>query len=106
MITKIKVLTLLGCPFCEKLLLKLNDNGINYINLSCAKVENYCDEIEKIASCEMYPMVVIETIHNNVVILCLADEYKKIGTYKIENQKNIVYYLHSIDNIVNSIKKM
>jgi len=106
MIKYIKILTLYGCPYCEKLIQKLNIEKISFENISCAKNEDACDKAEKIANCELYPMIVLKTIHDKIVYICLSNEYNKIGSYEIINRDSIIYYLHSIDNMIELIKKI
>ena len=98
---KIKILTLQGCEVCAKLKSKLTTCGLQYDETVCGRHNQFCDEIEHITKCETYPIVIL----NHSLILCLTDDYSMIGQYKKISNNTQVAYTHSIDNMLEFIKK-
>jgi len=97
---KIKLLTLEGCSGCAKLKNNLTAAGLQYKDTVCGRHNQFCDEIENITKCEMYPIVIL----NDSLIVCLTDDYSMIDQYKKISNINVLYK-HSIDSLFDFIKK-
>ncbi len=99
---KIKLLTLQGCEACAKLKKNLSDAGLSYGETVCGRHNQFCDEIEHIAKCEMYPIAILD----DSLIVCVTDDYSMIGVYRSIGNSIQVTYTHSINSMFELIKKL
>lgn len=81
----------------------MRESMLEFNTISCNSDSNsdFCDNIENIVDCNMYPM----TIVNNRYILSFTSEYKKINTILKKDNYDIIY-VHSIDNMFDTVNKL
>ena len=106
MIYNLTVVTLSGCEFCNRFKRILNDENIRFKELVCDKDPGFCDDVEYYTGCDLYPMVIVNTSTGLRITLCLTNDYQKINTTKQLNDKTGIIYLHSIDTMLDYIKKI
>ena len=106
MINNLTVVTLDGCEFCNKFKGILNNENIRFKELVCDKDPGFCNDVESYTGCDMYPMVIINTSSGLRITMCLTNDYQKINTTKQLNDKNGIIYLHSINTMLDYIKKI
>ena len=99
---RLKIATLSGCSYCDSYKSLLINAGIEFNEIGCydSGNEKYCDSLEDASLCEKYPMSVI-----NNTIICLSDDFKKLGKPHINSNYTIIY-CHSIDNMLYIVKKI
>jgi len=103
---KITLYTLNGCGFCEELKKMLTTASISYNAIECGDKNKYCDELEAIASCDSYPMAIIEKNPFERVIICLSNNYENLKEIKKIDRKTILVNVHSILNMLDVIKNI
>lgn len=99
----ITILSLDGCDKCKKYIAILKESMLRFNTISCNSDSNsdFCDNVESIVDCNMYPM----TIVNDRYILSFTNDYKKINTVCKKNNYDIIY-VHSIDNMFDTLTKL
>jgi glutaredoxin len=106
MITKLTILTLDGCSFCNKFKDLLRNENINFLENTCSKNSRLCDSVESYTGCTTYPMAIIETNRNAVYTICISSNYEKINKTVDAREKGSITYLHSINTMLDFIKKV
>jgi len=102
---KIILYSLDGCALCESLRNKLKERSLTFTDIKCNGDISICDTLESITACEMYPMIKIETTALENLIMCIAKDHNQLGkNFKYKN--NTIYYVHSINNMLDAIKKL
>jgi glutaredoxin len=102
---KITIYSLEGCPSCESLKNKLNERSIPFIDVKCNEHESMCDTVEGITNCEIYPIIKVGLEYGQELFVCIAKDHNQLGnTVNYNNSK--IFYIHSIDNMIDAINKM
>ena len=99
------IYTLIGCGFCESLKSKLLYNNIQFQEICCSNDSNTCDKMENLLNCDLYPIAQVKLSISKNVIFCLTNQHSQINTNIIEGS-NVIFYVHSIDNMIHAIKNM
>lgn len=102
---KITIYSLDGCSSCESLRSKLKESFIAFTDIKCNGDVSICDKIESITNCETYPIIKIEKDYSESLILCIAKDQNQLGSTQ-RHKNNVIFYVHSINNMLDAIKKM
>ena len=102
---KIIIYSVDGCAVCESLRNKLKELSLTFTDIKCNGNISICDTIESMTGCEMYPMIKIETAALENLVMCIAKDHNQLGK-NFKYQNSIVYYVHSINNMLDAIKKL
>jgi hypothetical protein len=102
---KIIIHTLKDCIVCQSFKEKLIANNIQFEELCCDGDSYICDKFETISKCELYPITRIQFPNNEAVLLCVSKEHSQINT-TITLNNIVVFYVYSINNMIDLIKNM
>ena len=102
---KITIYSLEGCPSCESLKSKLNEKFIQFTNIECNKHESACDSIEEITNCETYPIIKVEHQFGQELLICIAKDSNQLAS-DVNYSNGKIFYIHSIDNMLDAINKL
>jgi len=106
MIYSLKIITVSGCGYCNDYKLALKKANIKFAELVCENDPGFCNDLESYVGCNLYPISIIETDTGITVTICLTDDYQKINTSKQISDKSAIIYLHSINTMLDYIKKI
>ena len=101
---EIRLATLDGCKFCDELKNKLTQAGIPYIDISCKNHGGFCDQLELKTGIDKYPMALVSKDGINSIV-CITGIYQDIGKSKEIEPNVTVNFVHSIDSMIDYIKK-
>lgn len=105
LISKIKVITLEGCPKCKELKDTLAKEGINFHEIDCENNPTFCDNLESISKQETYPMIMVH--HDGEVFLIHTTNNSEELGKTIGSGKD--YYrlpVFSVQNMVQTLKNI
>jgi hypothetical protein len=106
MIYNLTIATLDGCNFCNKFKDLLLSERIKFKELVCDKDPGFCDNLESYTSCDLYPMAILDTSSGLHITMCLTNDYQQINKTNKINEKNVIIYFHSINTMLDFIKKV
>lgn len=100
----ISIVTLQGCPRCNKLKQLLKDNNIDFIYKDCEDNPSICDTLEDATNTMSYPMVLI--IENNEIqkVLYVGEDYEEFNKSRELNGGITGIPMYSIDSMLSYVK--
>lgn len=103
---KIKIYTLSDCEICKKYKRLLTDHGLHFEEYICTESDQHCDAVEDLCRCEMYPITKLTISTNTSVYLAITTDIRKRNTNLVKDSNTYIYYLDSINNVINVIKNI
>lgn len=100
----ISIVTLQGCPRCNKLKQLLKENDIDFVYKDCEDSPSICDTLEDATNTISYPMVLI--IENNEIekVLYIGEDYEELNKPRELNGGMIGIPVYSIDSMLSYVK--
>lgn len=100
----INVITLQGCPKCNKLKQLLKESNIDFVYRDCEDNPSICDSLEDATNTVSYPMVL--TIENNEIerVLYIGENYEEFNKPRELNGGMIGIPMYSIDSMLSYVK--
>lgn len=103
--SKIKIYTLSDCGVCKNYKSMLSNERIQFSEYVCDSDDKHCDALESLCNCEIYPITKYTQSYINMYLVITRDITKRNTNIKIDDS-TYIYYLDSINNVVNVIKNL
>ncbi len=102
---KIKIYTLSDCGVCNRYKSLLTEEQIVFTEYVCTSDDKHCDAVEHLCDCDLYPITKVTLSTITIYFVITRDILKRNEKIEIDTS-TYIYYLDSINNVVNVIKNL